>query len=221
MDHHLTDSLLFPLVNMMNPNSPSVTSTAGSSLSDKDEHPKYTPSMMVLQRRGLLTRDAGTKGMVGASAGGGKGSRTAGSNHVGMDGAGTGDGEDKDEQARKRLGMSLSYRGDSSLKANQSADIDDSENTSLFIQNLPPTCSYQELLGSIHSTGKIQSSHITPPGDEHNTSCAKLTLYTRASAEKLYGKIRAGEVTVRGYKLRCVWNRIKGMCNLQPSYISS
>ncbi|KAK7748484.1 hypothetical protein SLS62_008524 [Diatrype stigma] len=183
----------------MDTTSSSTKSTASSVVSVKDERPKYRPSMMVLQRRGLITRNAGGK----------KGSRPADSNQGVMEGTETSDGKVGDEQARKRLGMSLAYRGDPTLKANQSADIDDSKNASLFIQNLPPTCSYHEFLGSIRSIGKVQSTHITPPGDTHNTSCAKITLYTRAAAEKLYKKIQAGEIIIQGYRLRCVWNRIK------------
>lgn len=188
----------------MDPISPSVKTTAGSALSDNEERPKYIPSMMVLQRRGLITREAGSSSMVGASTGGGD---------DGTDSAGIGGSKEEEEQARRRFGMSLAYRGDPLVKANQSADIDDGDNTSLFLQNLPPTCSYHELLGSIRSVGKVQSTHITPPGDKHNTSCAKVALYTRAAAERLYGKIRAGELVIRGYKLRCVWNRVKGMCD--------
>lgn len=75
---------------------------------------------------------------------------------------------------------------------------------------VPPRCSYHELLASFRDIGKVQSTHITPPGDGHRTSCAKVAFYTRAAAEKLYAKIRDGEIVIRGYKLRCVWNRVKG-----------
>lgn len=148
---------------------------------------------MVLQRRGLLT-----KGDIAQPA------------QPADDDDNDGNTSSK-EEAKKRHGISLAYRGDPSVKGNRSADIDESQNTALFLQNMPPRCSYHELLSSFRDIGKVQSTHITPPGDGHRTSCAKVAFYTREAAEKLYVKIRNGDIIIRGYKLRCVWNRVKGM----------
>lgn len=93
---------------------PREVSTMSSSKSEPHERPKFTPSVMALQRRGLL--------------------ESAATQRTGDDDENDDDDDDKGE-AKKRHGISLAYRGDPSVKGNRSADIDVNENTALFLQN--------------------------------------------------------------------------------------
>lgn len=96
--------------------------------------------------------------------------------------------------------MSAAYKGDPQVKGNRSADIPEEENVALFLQHLPATWSYPELLGAIWGVGKIQSCHITPPDGTHITSCAKLAMYTRDAAEKLFRQLLRGKISIHRYR---------------------
>ncbi len=58
----------------------------------------------------------------------------------------------------KQFGISAAYKGDPQVKGNRSADIPEEENVALFLQHLPATCSYPELLGAIRGINKIQTT---------------------------------------------------------------
>ncbi|KAI0143100.1 hypothetical protein GGR57DRAFT_518980 [Xylariaceae sp. FL1272] len=60
---------------------------------------------------------------------------------------------------------------------NPSADIPDSENTAIWIENLPPNCSYAKLLSAIQDCGKIYACVINTPTDIHFTSAAKVIFF--------------------------------------------
>ncbi|KAI1486493.1 hypothetical protein F5X96DRAFT_688730 [Biscogniauxia mediterranea] len=66
------------------------------------------------------------------------------------------------EQSLPR-GVSPNYRGNPYLAANQSADIPDSENTALWLTNLPPDCDHRMLLSSVRGCGKVYATVINPP----------------------------------------------------------
>lgn len=60
---------------------------------------------------------------------------------------------------------SPNYRGNPTLSANHSANVPNEMNTSLWLTNLPPDCTYSMLLDSIRDCGKIYASVINPPGN--------------------------------------------------------
>ncbi|KAI1634739.1 hypothetical protein F4809DRAFT_665117 [Biscogniauxia mediterranea] len=60
-------------------------------------------------------------------------------------------------------GVSPNYRGNPYLPANQSADIPDTENTALWLTNLPPDCDHRMLLSSVRGCGKVYATVINPP----------------------------------------------------------
>ncbi|RYP39446.1 hypothetical protein DL767_002180 [Monosporascus sp. MG133] len=93
------------------------------------------------------------------------------------------------QEVKEKFGISKNYQGNPWVAGNRSADIADDQNVSLFVQNIPADCS--------------------PPADGHLTCCAKVALYTREAAVKLYDQISAGEIVIRGHRLRCRWNRVK------------
>ncbi|RYP58302.1 hypothetical protein DL769_009022 [Monosporascus sp. CRB-8-3] len=141
----------------------------------------FTPSAMVLQQRGLLPpNDKDDPDVVQAR-----------------------------QKVKEKFGISKNYQGNPWVEGNRSADISDDKNVSLFVQNIPSDCSYHELLSSFRNIGKILATHISPPADGHLTCCAKVALYTREAAARLYAQITAGEIVIRGHRLRCRWNRVK------------
>lgn len=67
---------------------------------------------------------------------------------------------------RLRHGISLNYKGQSHNLNNISRDIPHSENTALWLTNLPPAVTVKDLLGAIASCGpigRVWSLHINPP----------------------------------------------------------
>lgn len=80
-------------------------STASGSKPRPAERPKFKPSIMALQRRGLLTEGGDTQ-LDNNAHGKGKGKAKAEDD---------GDLEESKEEAKKRHGISLAYKGDPSV----------------------------------------------------------------------------------------------------------
>lgn len=117
---------------------------------------------------------------------------------------------------RLAAGFSPWYRGDISLRNNQSENITDDQNCSLFIVNLPSTLTTHELLGSIHSlgpSGRIYAVHINGPELHHgHPGCAaKVVFFKRNVAHEFYSKCASDGkgFAVNGQPARVMWNRIK------------
>ncbi|KAI1377902.1 hypothetical protein F4677DRAFT_443822 [Hypoxylon crocopeplum] len=115
-------------------------------------------------------------------------------------------------------GISGNYGGNIFLPENQSAAIPESLSTSLWLTNLPPACTHNELLRAIRGCGKIYATVINPPetpsgncipGAPHTTSASKLVFFDRSGVDNLLAKSQAGEFSVNGYVPRVRMNRIK------------
>ncbi|ROV95544.1 hypothetical protein VSDG_05308 [Cytospora chrysosperma] len=124
---------------------------------------------------------------------------------------------------RKALGISPNYRGEATNPQNISADIPDHENCSLWLTNLPPHCSYRDLLAAVarHQPGRIYATSISPPDAEsdhtlpsHRTSAAKMAFYRPEEATRLLQLCSMGLLKVQGYRVRAVRNRVKVPANL-------
>ncbi|KAI1357704.1 hypothetical protein F5Y08DRAFT_143209 [Xylaria arbuscula] len=92
------------------------------------------------------------------------------------------------------------------------ADIPLEQSTSVWITNLPPTCSYTELLSSVRSaghTGKIYATVINPPQDAHTTSAAKIVFFDVAAKTRLLAYASTGQFTVGSFQPHVVANRIR------------
>lgn len=124
---------------------------------------------------------------------------------------------------RKALGISPNYRGEATNPQNISANIPDDENCSLWLTNLPPHCSYRDLLAAVarHQPGRIYATSISPPDAEsdhtlpsHRTSAAKMAFYRPEEATRLLQLCSMGLLKVQGYRVRAVRNRVKVPANL-------
>lgn len=119
---------------------------------------------------------------------------------------------------RRAHGISTKYRGETTNPQNISADIPDHENCSLFLTNLPPNCSYRDLLAAVarHQPGRIYSTYISPPDAEsdqnlpsHRTSAAKMAFFRPEDATRLLQACSLGLVKVQGYRVHARRNRVK------------
>ncbi|KAI0403861.1 hypothetical protein F4802DRAFT_569656 [Xylaria palmicola] len=115
----------------------------------------------------------------------------------------------KSQTSRILTSISTNYQGDPYLKANQSADIPDELNTSLWITNLPPDLNHKMLLDSVRDCGKVYAAVINAPGQGHITCASKIVFFDVAGAENLLRQAHDGAFIVGGYKPRVRRNRIK------------
>lgn len=113
-----------------------------------------------------------------------------------------------------RRHFSPHYQGDIFLTANQSENIPEDANCSLFIVNLPPNVTTHELLAAIHRMGplgRIFAIHINAPEPQRNhPGCAaKVVFFKRDVAFKFYNLCELNGFLVQGFSARVMWNRIK------------
>lgn len=144
---------------------------------------------------------------------------------------------------RIAAGFSPRYRGDVLLRSNQSEDIPDDQNCSLFLVNLPAAVTTRELLAAVHAlgpTGRVYATHINAPEPArgHAGCAAKLVFFRRDVAHAFYARCAAqvaagvgggGErgsaegshsgpgLLVAGQMARVMWNRIRTSERALPS----
>ncbi|KAI3326992.1 hypothetical protein HD806DRAFT_550676 [Xylariaceae sp. AK1471] len=106
--------------------------------------------------------------------------------------------------------MSGNYRGSATRQANYSENIPDPENTSVWIQNLPPNTTYAMLLEKLVNTGKIFAVHINYPNEQHLTCAAKVQFWTVAGKDRLVSMVSREMIIFNdGYMPTVESNRIK------------
>lgn len=93
-------------------------------------------------------------------------------------------------------GFSPRYMGDIHLRNNQSEDIPDDQNCSLFLVNLPARLTVHGLLAAIHKlgpTGRIYAVHINgpEPARGHPGCAAKVVFFRRDVAHDFYARCAA------------------------------
>jgi hypothetical protein len=105
---------------------------------------------------------------------------------------------------------SNNYKGDITLPHNQSANIPDNQNCSLWIIGLPANVTHNMLLRAIRNVGRIYACVINPAVGNHKTSAAKIVFFERYEAENMFNRIKNG-IFVVGDKRICDvrWNKIK------------
>ncbi|KAG6366108.1 hypothetical protein INS49_000284 [Diaporthe citri] len=122
---------------------------------------------------------------------------------------------DEDDAATKvSLGFSPDYHGDPYLLRNQSANIPDHLNCSLFLVNLPSSLTTHRLIAAIHAmgpTGRIYATHINAPEPDrkHYGCAAKVIFFELAAAKAFYKACEERGFNVDGFAVRVMWNRIK------------
>lgn len=107
-------------------------------------------------------------------------------------------------------GISPFYRGNRMLPNNMSADIENIENCSLWLTNLPRDCNEKMLLGAVHACGKVLQTVINPPEDDRHTgSAAKLIFFHHEEAARLLQRSREGLLRVGDRQPKVTHNRTR------------
>jgi len=112
------------------------------------------------------------------------------------------------ERAKLYLKVSDNYKGDLWIKRNHSAPITEEENCSFYLRGLPADVKITDILAAIRNTGKVWQCHVNPPTGPHRHSAAKLTFFTRESAQKFYADNKNG-FSVGSHLADVLWNRIR------------
>ncbi|KAF3061367.1 hypothetical protein GL218_04245 [Daldinia childiae] len=101
------------------------------------------------------------------------------------------------------------HGGDPRNPLNRSANIDESQSTSVWVSNLPADCTIQQLLAPIRRVGKIFFAHISPPNKDFTTSAAKITFWDRRATDNFLELIEDGKITIGGLQPEVRMNRIR------------
>lgn len=122
--------------------------------------------------------------------------------------------DEHDAAEKVSLGFSPEYHGDPYLARNQSANIPDSLNCSLFLVNLPADLTTHRLIAAIHAmgpTGRIYATHINAPEPDrkHYGCAAKVIFFELKAAKAFYRACEERGFDVDGHNVRVMWNRIK------------
>lgn len=116
------------------------------------------------------------------------------------------------EALRNDPGSSQPYQNNEP-RAVPATTVPESENTSLFLTNLPPRCDVAMLIGALEAlgpvTGRIWHSHVNPPDPPagHFLSAAKVVFFKRAGARALLQVCQRGGFAVGGRVVHAQWNR--------------
>jgi hypothetical protein len=126
-----------------------------------------------------------------------------------------------DKAYRDERGISYNYKGDAKNPTNESADIPDEVNCSVWVTRLPPDCTYRDLLRAVavHRPGKVFATVISPPKKPENwrqarlsstrCSAAKIVFYNAESARDIIDVAEEGNFIVNDYKAHIIPNKIK------------
>ncbi|KAI1269606.1 hypothetical protein F5Y18DRAFT_437465 [Xylariaceae sp. FL1019] len=102
------------------------------------------------------------------------------------------------------------YGGNLRNPDNHSADITHKENTSIYLDRLPPTLDYPQLLAGLRNTGYIKQCHINGPNASNPMSSnAKVVFFTHADAQKVIDLDLNDNLMIAGVRPRTGWNRIR------------
>ncbi|KAI0010063.1 hypothetical protein F4779DRAFT_627395 [Xylariaceae sp. FL0662B] len=101
------------------------------------------------------------------------------------------------------------YQGDQTLPVNQGTHVPDELNTNLWITGLPGWVTIPILLAHITNTGRVRSTVVNPPTDDHPTASASVSFFRREDAEVLYHAGQQRGFIIGGRVARISWNRNK------------
>ncbi|KAK7994775.1 hypothetical protein PG990_013548 [Apiospora arundinis] len=84
-------------------------------------------------------------------------------------------------------------------------------NCCIFAKGLPSTLTVRQLLHEleIRQLGKVAAVHINPPAHGHTTCAVKVTMWTRAEAERLTRAFRSRQIAFESHRIQCYWNKHK------------
>ncbi|KAH8674988.1 hypothetical protein BGZ61DRAFT_481963 [Ilyonectria robusta] len=106
--------------------------------------------------------------------------------------------------------FSSNYRGEHSARNASVRNLKPGENCALWLTNLPPDCTYHELLGTIRNCGRIWCAVINKPDYvRHVTAAAKIVFFNPRPAQTFLGTSLFRGVTIRNHRIKVTENRVK------------
>ncbi|KAI0593817.1 hypothetical protein F4775DRAFT_607095 [Biscogniauxia sp. FL1348] len=102
--------------------------------------------------------------------------------------------------------MATTYRGDLRNPNNHSAPIPACMSTSVFISELPSSCSIHDVLNEIRDCGKIWASNLIPAQQNYATAAAKVVFWDRAGLDRFLQRWADGNFVVGGRLPKVVMN---------------
>ncbi|KAK6857890.1 hypothetical protein PG995_005589 [Apiospora arundinis] len=87
-------------------------------------------------------------------------------------------------------------------------NIPNEMNCCIFAKGLPSTLTVRQLLHEleIRQLGKVAVVHINPPAHGHTKCAVKVTMWTRAEAERLTRAFRSWQIAFESHWIQCYWN---------------
>jgi hypothetical protein len=106
--------------------------------------------------------------------------------------------------------FSDNYKGEHTMRNASAMNLSPEENCALWLTNLPPDVTYNQLLAQIRNVGRIWCTVINEPDyDRHDTAAAKVVFFTPHPAQLLLSKSLTQGLEVSGYPVRVTHNRVK------------
>ncbi|RGP61475.1 hypothetical protein FSPOR_10003 [Fusarium sporotrichioides] len=106
--------------------------------------------------------------------------------------------------------FSDNYKGEHTMRNASAMDLSPEENCALWLTNLPPDVTHNQLLAQIRNIGRIWCTVINEPDyDRHDTAAAKVVFFTPHPAQLLLSKSLTQGLEVSGYPVRVTHNRVK------------
>ncbi|KAI5917986.1 hypothetical protein F4810DRAFT_694145 [Camillea tinctor] len=102
--------------------------------------------------------------------------------------------------------VTITYKGDLRNPNNHSAPIPKSMSTSVFISELPSSCTIHDVLNEIRGCGKIWASNLIPPQQNYATAAAKVVFWNREGLERFLQRWADGNFIVGGRQPKVVMN---------------
>ena len=129
----------------------------------------------------------------------------------------------KTEEEKRTKGFSETYRGNIDNPNNESADIAEADNCSVFITGLPQNTTVKHLLDAITAIGpfgKVFQTSMMKAGQIHRHRAARITMWNRAGAVRLLSAIQAGKLVLSDQTTQAVWDKIRARAQTGASYLS-
>ncbi|KAH6990227.1 hypothetical protein EDB80DRAFT_538796, partial [Ilyonectria destructans] len=106
--------------------------------------------------------------------------------------------------------FSNNYRGEHSARNASVRNLKPEENCALWLTNLPPDCTYHELLATIRNYGRIWCAVINEPDYlRHTTAAAKVVFFAPGPAQAFLAMSLIRGVTIRNHRIKVTENRVK------------
>ncbi|KAM7204648.1 hypothetical protein V8F20_003432 [Naviculisporaceae sp. PSN 640] len=128
-----------------------------------------------------------------------------------------------DRLERELRGFSPRYQGNIKNPRNRRPDVDEKDNCSIFICNLPLGMRVGWLLNELAAIGpfgKVYQTHVMEPSERHELPSARVCWWDRWSAERAFRAIEVGLLVIKGKTARVRWDEVRKAPHLGRTFLS-